>query len=60
MGVESCEKMFLKRQPFRSVMSLILKGGWGSKENHLVTIDLGRVGVKGIMDNVTKYDVFIF
>ena len=25
---------------------------------HFVTISLGRVGVKGIMDNVTKYDVF--
>ena len=25
---------------------------------HYVTISLGRVGVKAIMDNVTKYDVF--
>ena len=25
---------------------------------HFVTIGLGRVGVKAIMDNVTKYDVF--
>ena len=25
---------------------------------HFVTISLGRVGVKAIMDNVTKYDVF--
>ena len=27
---------------------------------HFVTISLGRVGVKAIMDNVTKYDVFFF
>ena len=26
---------------------------------HFVTISLGRVGVKAIMDNVTKYDVFL-
>ena len=27
---------------------------------HFVTIFLGRVGVKVIMDNVTKYEVFFF
>ena len=27
---------------------------------HFVTISLGRVGVKAIMDNVTKYEVFFF
>ena len=27
---------------------------------HFVTIFLGRVGVKAIMDNVTKYEVFFF
>ena len=44
---------------------LFSREGGGPKRTTLslcyhVTIDLGRVGVKGILDNVTKYDVFIF
>ena len=46
--------------PFGSGLSLFLKGGWGLRGDHLVTISLGRVGVKAIMDNVTKYEVFFF
>ena len=39
--------------------------GGGSKKTILslikhVTLSLRRVGVKGISDNVTKYDVFLF
>ena len=38
--VKSCGKMFFKSPPFGSVMSLFLKGGWGSREDHFGTLEL--------------------
>ena len=51
--------------PIRLNMSLFHEGGRVSRKKHLVTmnnvtISLGGVGVKVNLDNVTKYDVFIF
>ena len=46
-------------------MSLFHEGGRGQEKSTLsllknVTISLGGVGVKVNLDNVTKYDVFLF
>ena len=51
--------------PPRPKVSLFHERGRGSRKKHLVTlknvtISLGGVGVKVNLDNVTKYDVFIF
>ena len=51
--------------PIRPNMSLFHEGGRGQEKTTLsllknVTISLGGVGVKVNLDNVTKYDVFLF
>ena len=53
----------LESPPFGLEMSLFLQGSRGLERTTLslcpfVTIGLGGVGVKAILDNVTKYEFF--
>ena len=55
---------YLESPPFGLEMSLFLQGSRGLKRITLslcrfISIGLGGVGVKAILDNVTKYEVVI-
>ena len=39
-------------------LSFFLGGEGGSRKDHLVTLRLGRAGLKGLSDDVTLYDIF--